>query len=195
MCHLVTLSHSGTGSRPLLAQTASLGVSGWRRVERHLTQKFGHAENKRVKPIGRGPHKAVVFHGVSRANGPKRHTWPFLPCMRSRRPIHRPHRTVFQVVEPPTRSRGAGPVSRPLQQPPLHRIVMHVVELLRHFPVAPDVHLIKSSLAHPMVSVVMHRGRGRERPQHCLAPRRLRLFAEAFQNELCRALFELLRDL
>ena len=48
--------------------------STWRSVERHLTQKFGHAENKRVKPIGRGPHKAVVFHGVSRANGPKRHT-------------------------------------------------------------------------------------------------------------------------
>jgi hypothetical protein len=40
--------------------------------------------------------------------------------------------------------------------------------------VAPDVHIIKSPLPHPMVSVVMHRERERERLQHPLAPRRLR---------------------
>src|SRR5271167_1822711 len=85
----------------------------------------------------------------------------------------------------PQGGRKAGPVSRLLHQPALHRIVMHGVEFLRHFLVAPDVHIIKSPLPHPMVSVVMHRGRERERPQHPLAPRRLRLLAEAFQNEHC----------
>ena len=60
------------------------------------------------------------------------------------------------MIKPPT---GPGPISWLRNQPTLHRVSMHIVQLLKPFPLAPNVHVIEPSLPDPVAGMTVNSGR------------------------------------
>ncbi len=110
----------------------------------------------------------------------------------SRHPIHRQTRLIPQIIKPPTRP---GPVPRILHQPTFQRIIVHAVHFFQALLLTPDVQVIAAPLPNTVMSVVMD-GRRQFKPRpHLLAPGRVQVPAQVSQNEIGRALSQLLHDL
>jgi hypothetical protein len=72
---------------------------------------------------------------------------------------------------------------------------VHAVQFSQALPLAPDVQVIAASLPHAASGVVTD-GRRQFKPrEHLLAPGKVQVSAQTSQNEIVRALSQLLHDL
>ena len=117
-------------------------------------------------------------------------SWPL--CLRSRNTIHGQNGPVLQVVKPPT---GPRPATRLGNQTSLHRIIVHVIEFFEPLLLAPNVQVVSTPLPNTVMSVVVHAGRQFKPRQHLLAPGKFQVVAQIPQDEIGRALCQLLHDL
>lgn len=98
---------------------------------------------------------------------------------------------VLKVVEPRARPR---PLVRGGDQAALHRVAVHVFQLLQTLLLAPDIQVVEAPLPDPIRAMKVHGGRQAEPLQDVLAPGELAIFAEIFEDEEGGAFFQTLRD-